>query len=315
MKPQEDLHKQNSYQLTNANASSSDALVLCNEWKGVIPTQAHSQLPLREQKRVAECLQTYGDDFNAVCLRQFVTLGKERFYPTMMSAILAETPALQFVDRVYGRGCSLWWLEKQIKEVMIFTGILDKMSTYQRVALASALRSEAVPMCVTLSEMMVFFSRFEKGNYKTFHGYERPNPQIVTESFAMFIDELVRVREDARAEKKKREDAEFYRRMREEAVPPPAHIIEKWKNLTLGEPPKPKPKEVAKKDNSDFYLGRKYIVRHKNGESSKPLYPIEVVRYTETLDLESYTIEEVKDNERQDKEDSDSKSGGSNEEG
>lgn len=235
----------------------------------------------------------------------------------MMSAILAETPALQFVDRVYGKGCSLWWLEKQIKEVMIFTGILDKMSTYQRVALASALRSEAVPMCVTLSEMMVFFSRFEKGNYKTFHGYERPNPQIVTESFAMFIDELVRVREDARAEKKKREDAEFYRRMKEEAVPPPAHIIEKWKNLTLGEPlkPKPKPKEVTKKDNSDFYLGRKYIVRHKNGESSKPLYPIEVVRYTETLDLESYTIEEVKDNERQDKEDSDSKSGGSDEEG
>lgn len=194
----------------------------------------------------------------------------------------------------------------------MFTGILDKMSTYQRVALASSLRSEAVPMCVTLSEMMVFFSRFEKGQYKTFHGYERPNPQIMTESFAMFIDDLVRAREEASAEKKRREDAEFYRRMKEEAVPPPAHILEKWKNLTLGEPPKPKPKETEKKDNKDFYLSRKYIVRHTNGESSGPLYPIEVVRYTEKLDIGSYTIEEVKDNEQQY---NNSESGGNNEEG
>ena len=198
---------------------------------------------------------------------------------------------------------------------MIFTGILDKMSTYQRVALASALRSEAVPMCVTLSEMMVFFSLFEKGKYKKFVGYEHPNPQVVTESFQIFIDELIAERDKAKAEKKKREDAEFYRRMKEEAVPPPAHIIEKWKNLTLGEPPKPKPKEVTKKDNGDFYLGRKYIVRHKNGESSKPLYPIEVVRYTEQLDIDSYTIEEIKDNER-DKEEKDASEGrGSDEAG
>lgn len=124
------------------------------------------------------------------------------------------------------------------------------------------------------------------------------------------MDDLVEAREKARAERKKQEDAKFYRVMQEQAVPPPPHILEKWGNLTLGEPTKTKTGT-----NSDFYLGRKYIVHHKNGEKSKPLYAIEVVRYTEKLDLDSYTIEEIKDNEQQKEENSTSESGGSDEAG
>lgn len=132
-------------------------------------------------------------------------MNREATYPTLTSAVDdTNAPSLVSVDNIYGKGASIMWLKVQITEMLMYTGLRSKMTDYQQTALARQLRKMAYH--VKLSEMMQFFTRFEQGYYKTFHGYERPNPQIVTESFNLFLNDLleVRIRQQEKEEEERR---------------------------------------------------------------------------------------------------------------
>ena len=153
----------------------------------------------------AKVVALYGSDFlNDVCPK-FPSMNREATYPTLTSAVDdTNAPSLVSVDNIYGKGASIMWLKVQITEMLMYTGLRSKMTDYQQTALARQLRKMAYH--VKLSEMMQFFTRFEQGYYKTFHGYERPNPQIVTESFNLFLNDLleVRIRQQEKEEEERR---------------------------------------------------------------------------------------------------------------
>lgn len=182
-----------------------------------ISTRSLRTYSQEEERRNLQAIRRYGADFIAeVSKRYFPSSGRDELYPTIESAIRTDAPTLQFADRVWGNGCSKLWLTVQLAEVCIYLGIRDKISKQQTYALADALRSEAVINAVTMSEMMVFFSNFEKGKYETFHGWERPNPQVITKSFQRFLEELLperqRVRQQIDAEEERRRREEYDKR-------------------------------------------------------------------------------------------------------
>ena len=168
-------------------------------------------LPPKVQARATALAQRYGSRFLDVCAC-FPSMNKGTVVASLEDAVGMQAPTLIMVDKTWGEGASVYWLEVQLAEVMMFLGIRDKLTPYQRNALAKLLRQEAYERSITLAEMMIFFSRFENGYYKTFQGYERPNPQVVTKSFAMFKDDLMEMRCDMA----EREDNIRKRKEREE---------------------------------------------------------------------------------------------------
>lgn len=188
--------------------------------------KASTQIGIADKRTVS----IYGTDFVKDLCPHFPSRDRERLYPNLSSAIEdTNAPSLVSCDNIYGEGASILWLQVQLTEVMMFTGIRDKMTFAQRDACATQLRR--MGFYVRLSEMMQFFTRFEQGYYKTFQGYERPNPQIITESFLQFLDDLENARkvyyERVRQERESKERAKWDK----EAVPYPEHIKNKLERL------------------------------------------------------------------------------------
>lgn len=111
----------------------------------------------------------------------------------------------------------------------MFTGLRDKMTPEQRNALARQLRKMGYH--VKMSEFCQFFTRFEQGYYKTFKGYERPNPQVITESFNIFLEELLEMRGVYQAKRIKEQEEADRASWDKTAVPCPEHIRKKLERL------------------------------------------------------------------------------------
>jgi hypothetical protein len=178
----------------------------------------------------AAIVQFYGKDFLKDVCPQFPSKDREGFYPSLSSAVEDNAaPTLVTVDNIYGQGASEMWLQVQITEVLMFTGIRDKMTQGQKAALARQLRRMGYHL--KLSEMMQFFSRFEQGYYLSFKGYERPNPQVITGSFTMFLEDLMQEREYYEKKRMQQQQEEEIKRWNKEAVPCPEHIKKKLERL------------------------------------------------------------------------------------
>lgn len=171
------------------------------------------------------CLSKYGEELTDEVYRQhFPARGRTRLYPNLEAAIIAETPTLQLWDRVYGEGKSEKWVRVQIREVLAFAGVREMFNDYQIETTAEVLKSMCVPLAITMSELMVFFTRFEQGMYKSFVGYNHPNPQVILESFKTFTDELMMKRGSVYDKMRQAEVERKANEAAEQAVPCPDHI-------------------------------------------------------------------------------------------
>lgn len=178
----------------------------------------------------AAIVQFYGKDFLKDVCPQFPSKNREGFYPSLSSAVEDDAaPTLVTVDNIYGQGASEMWLQVQITELLMFTGLRDKMTQGQKSALASQLRR--MGYYVKLSEMMQFFIRLEQGFYYSFQGYERPNPQVITRSFIWFLEDLTKEREYYEDKRRQQQLEEDHKRWNAEAVPCPEHIKKKLERL------------------------------------------------------------------------------------
>ena len=194
-----------------------------------------------------------------------------------------ETPTMQFLDKVYGDGISDYWIDVQLTEIFIFTGLRDKVSDMQRKILVSQLRSLAVGYCVTISEMMVFFMHFEYGRYGEFKGYERPNMQVITKAFEKYLYDLREARYEVAEQMRIQKNNEDRKKWAKDAVPMPdyvkKHLDEYGKKM----------KEVfvkAKKPKKDETM---WIVRCE-GKDSLPMPVREVNQYIKDNNLKNYEV-------------------------
>ena len=259
----------------------------------LLARQEISSLPRREFEISLACMDKYGTDFLGDVCPQFPSMHKDKIYPTMSSAIRANAPCVQLADRVWGdvqyKGksvkCSEAWLIVQLTEVMAYLGLRDKMTDFQIRTTAGLLHSEAIPKCVTLAEFMQFFLRFEQGYYNKFHGYERPNPQEINESFQTFLDELVVVRRRVKEDVERERSAREYEQMIADRVDMPENIKRKWdaRHNMFGTLEKSEHIPVT----NDFSV--KYIVRC-NGEDSQPLNSIDLAEHLKGITDKDYTI-------------------------
>lgn len=184
-----------------------------------------SSLALIDRQRIDELISRYGDKFYPDVCSAFPTKNREQLYPTLDKAIRAEAPSLQELDRTWSDEIklSVVWLKFQLSEVFAYVGLRDKVSEEQKTTLAKNLRSMCVDshMAVSMSELMVFFTRFEQGKYERFYGYEHANPQVVTASFSTFLDELYERRNEVLKQMRQEEELRQREEWAKNAVPMP----------------------------------------------------------------------------------------------
>lgn len=194
-----------------------------------------SSLALIDRKRIDFLIAKYGEYFYPDLCSRFPTYNRERLYPNLEVAIRDKAPSLQEMDRVWSDDVqlSLVWLKYQLTEVFAYVGLRDKISEIQKTSLAKVLRNMCVDqhMAVTLSELMVFFSRFEQGKYERFFGYEHANPQVVTSSLETFLNELYERRVEVYRQMKSEQELAERDEWAKSAVPPPESSKKKMEEL------------------------------------------------------------------------------------
>lgn len=154
---------------------------------------------------------------------QYPTTNRSEQFPTLERACEVESPSLVKIDNTYGGNTSIFWLVVQLISVIKYTG--QKFTMHQLEATAQQLRKVAYH--VTMSEMAIFFDRFEQGYYCDFHGYERPNPQVITKSFQMFLTDLLEMRSHIWSMREAEQKRKEMQNARNNAVPPPPEIAKK----------------------------------------------------------------------------------------
>lgn len=133
-------------------------------------------------------------------LKKFIA----RYNPNAQNAISEETgyfgdtPTLSCLDRTYGNGASTAWLIPQITASVAFVGknILDN----GQVEALAALISSEYPF-LKVSEIILFFRKFNLGYYKDVYG--SISPMTITRS----LREFMRERNEAYYKKEKEEEA------------------------------------------------------------------------------------------------------------
>lgn len=156
---------------------------------------------------------------------QYPTKNRDEVFKSLSEACSHTDQGLALIDKEYGDGVTELWLAVQLIEVLRYTGLTDKFRPYQLEATAKQLRE--MGYYITMPEFMMFFQRFEQGYYEQFHGYERPNPQVITRSFKLFLSEVLEIRNRVHAKRELDEQALREAEWKEKAVPCPPHVAEK----------------------------------------------------------------------------------------
>lgn len=118
-------------------------------------------------------------------------------------------PSLSVVSSVYGPKVTQAWLEIQLRDLMEFVGVKDKMSPMQIMQTATIILTKYYYL--KLSELMVFFMKMKSGEFGEFYGVV--DPQKILSVFPQFLwwrgmmIEKVAKEEEARKEKLSMKDA------------------------------------------------------------------------------------------------------------
>lgn len=98
----------------------------------------------------------------------------------------SDVPTLTYLDLCYGNGSSVMWLVMWISSVFASCGFLKgQITDNMKVNTANAIKQEYYYL--NLNELVVFFNQFIAGKYNTFYG--NPNPQVITSSLDLFLEQ------------------------------------------------------------------------------------------------------------------------------
>lgn len=120
-----------------------------------------------------------------------------------IAAVASDSPSLVRLDGTYGTGAARQWLFLLIQSTLKTLGVGgDRMSDLQIVHLADVIRS-SYPY-VSMAEMMLFFFRFECGQYERFYG-DASYFLAVTTSLRAFMEERAYWIDKAERQKREKE--------------------------------------------------------------------------------------------------------------
>lgn len=95
-------------------------------------------------------------------------------------------PTLTYLDLCFGNGSATMWLVIWVSKVFASCGFVQgQVTDNMKVDTANAIKQEYYYL--NLNELIVFFNQFIAGKYNTFYG--NPNPQVITTSLAMFLEQ------------------------------------------------------------------------------------------------------------------------------
>lgn len=144
--------------------------------------------------------------------------------PTLLDAARHGGEPLVSMDKYFGEGSCVYWLKTQLIAVFTYLGLFGKVTEYQIRKLAEHIKTRYYYL--TPAELMVFFSRFEDGEYALFRS-QVVNPQMMMVSFPHFVADVQEARRQAEEEENVRKAAEQKR----DYIPPTEEELKKYKSV------------------------------------------------------------------------------------
>lgn len=112
---------------------------------------------------------------------------------------MGDAPSLGTLSKAWGENITEAWLEMQLIDLSEFSGVKDKLSTFQLDSISQVIM--ATWGYYKVSEMMLFFLQFKSGKYGKFYG--SVDSMVITEALREFdkercqaIDRYVREEEE-----------------------------------------------------------------------------------------------------------------------
>lgn len=178
-----------------------------NASRSTLPSQQSSAQSLQGTSKVATILQhKYGNrqrflEIFHVTEQTKLTRDPERCY-------FGQAPTMGMVNTAYGKGTAQEWLTYQLTDLSEFSGAKEKITANQIKQLADIIATDY--HWLKVSEVMLFFRQFKRGEYGKFYG--AVDPLTITTA----LREFLRDRNDAyaRHEQEEREAKEAEDRRR-----------------------------------------------------------------------------------------------------
>lgn len=147
------------------------------------PSPPSSALSPRLTSQVAAVRKRYGgiEQF----LRTFHVNNQERYTEDADRCYFGTCPTMGLVNTAYGKKTAGEWLVYQLTDLSEFCGCREKITAMQIEQLAAIIASDFY--FLKLTEMMLFFRKFKKGDYGRFYG--NIDPLIITSALRMFLRE------------------------------------------------------------------------------------------------------------------------------
>lgn len=121
---------------------------------------------------------------------------------------MGDAPSLGTISKAWGENITEAWLEMQLIDLSEFSGVKDKLSTFQLDSISQVIMATWGYYKVT--EMMLFFLQFKSGKYGKFYG--SVDSMVITEALREFDKERCQAidrynREEEQRQKKLQEEA------------------------------------------------------------------------------------------------------------
>lgn len=176
--------------------------------------QQKQQLSSRNHDILANAVSKWGEGYLSF-LKAYPTNNRTAKVQTLVDACERNYVSLNSIEKTYGKGSAVFWLKYQLIEVFTFLGLFEKITVYQIEKIAEKILAHNGYL--TPAELMVFFDRFESGEYALFKNTYTVNPQMLLVSLPHFVADVQQARK--KAEDERREQEEEMEKKRVAAIP------------------------------------------------------------------------------------------------
>lgn len=176
--------------------------------------QQKQQLSSQNHNILANAVSKWGEGYLSF-LKAYPTHNRTAKVQTLVDACERNYVSLNSIEKTYGKGSAVFWLKYQLIEVFTFLGLFEKVTVYQIEKIAEKILAHNGYL--TPAELMVFFDRFESGEYALFKNTYTVNPQMLLVSLPHFVADVQQARGEADEAKRKKEEEKEKQRLK--AIP------------------------------------------------------------------------------------------------
>lgn len=155
---------------------------------------------------VRNCIERYKNPQTFLSI--FTPVKQYAYTKDLRRVYMGDAPSLGIISKAWGDNITEAWLELQLIDLGEFSGVKDKMSTFQLDSISQVIMATWGYYKVT--EMMLFFLQFKSGKYGKFYG--AVDSMVITEALREFDKERRQAierfeREDEARQKEVQEEA------------------------------------------------------------------------------------------------------------